>query len=307
MYYSAFDLIFKSDKLHLPELKKVKVNNDIYDVLITQDNHKKWPEIKEGEYDTHFLKMQKNDFRLTILGIAIFRVTKGKNIYWNKLSTEVSESDLKAFLFSSVFGALLIQRNFLLLHGNALIKNKRLIICLGKSGAGKSTISYILMKNGWKLISDDLVAIDDLMNVSIGIQRIKLWQDTLEMFNIENHNLERVRSKINKYIIPKKNLKLANSTSPIYSIFIVYSQDDYLVDPTISDALKIDSEKAKFFLIKDNIFRPRFAKGLQKESLYFKKIISLMKKVPLFLLPIPNNLSKMEDFIIEKFNKNHLT
>ena len=235
------------------------------------------------------------------------KMSKGKNIYWNKLSTEVSESDLKAFLFSSVFGALLIQRNFLLLHGNALIKNKRLIICLGKSGAGKSTISYILMKNGWKLISDDLVAIDDLMNVSIGIQRIKLWQDTLEMFNIENHNLERVRSKINKYIIPKKNLKLANSTSPIYSIFIVYSQDDYLVDPTISDALKIDSEKAKFFLIKDNIFRPRFAKGLQKESLYFKKIISLMKKVPLFLLPIPNNLSKMEDFIIEKFNKNHLT
>ena len=61
MYYSSFGLIFKSEDLHLPELDEIKSKTDIYDVLIKLDDHKKWPNIEEGKYDTEFLKMAKID------------------------------------------------------------------------------------------------------------------------------------------------------------------------------------------------------------------------------------------------------
>ena len=86
MYYSTFDLIFKSKDLLLPELQKVDLKNGNYDVLIQKYNHKNWPSIEKGKYDTEFLKMAKNDFRLTIKGIAEFRVLDSSKIYWDKIN-----------------------------------------------------------------------------------------------------------------------------------------------------------------------------------------------------------------------------
>ena len=68
MYYLTFELIFKSKDLLLPELQKIELGNRNYDVLIQRDNHKNWPFIEKGKYDTEFLKMAENDFRLTIKG-----------------------------------------------------------------------------------------------------------------------------------------------------------------------------------------------------------------------------------------------
>ena len=86
MYYSTFDLIFKSKDLLLSELQKIDSENGNYDVLIQKDNYKNWPSIEKGKYDTEFLKMAKNDFRLTIKGIAEFRVLDGNKIYWDKIN-----------------------------------------------------------------------------------------------------------------------------------------------------------------------------------------------------------------------------
>ena len=63
-----------------------------------------------------------------------------------------------------------MQRGRLVLHGNALHKNGRTIACLGPSGAGKSTLAYFLIKNGWNLISDDLLAINKNGEVYPGIK-----------------------------------------------------------------------------------------------------------------------------------------
>ena len=59
-------------------------------------------------------------------------------------------------------------------------KEDRVILCLGCSGAGKSTLAYSLMKCGWQLMSDDLIAITNDLEVLPGIPRIKLWQDALK-------------------------------------------------------------------------------------------------------------------------------
>ena len=54
------------------------LKNGNYDVLIQKDDHKSLPSIEKGNYDIEFLKMAKNYFRLTIKGIAEFRVLDSK-------------------------------------------------------------------------------------------------------------------------------------------------------------------------------------------------------------------------------------
>ncbi|MES2354006.1 MAG: hypothetical protein V4568_06280 [Pseudomonadota bacterium] len=58
-----------------------------------------------------------------------------------------------------VLGYLLHLRGVLCLHGAVLEREGRAIAVLGDSGAGKSTIAAALVKNGARLLSDDLLVI----------------------------------------------------------------------------------------------------------------------------------------------------
>ena len=131
-----------------------------FDVTISEDINNEWPSIKFGDYDTQTLKVAPNDLRLKINNIASFRVINGKEILWKKEKSSVGFQDIRTFLLGSPFGALLIQKDFLVFHGNALVKNGKAIMFLGHSGVGKSTIAYGLMNSGWKLIADDLVVLN---------------------------------------------------------------------------------------------------------------------------------------------------
>ena len=113
----------------------------------------------------------------------------------------------------------MIQRDIFLFHGNALEKDGKAIICLGGSGNGKSTLAYILSKNGWKLIADDMVAVRPDGVVLPGIPRIKLWHDAVNAFGIEIKNLRSVRKGLNKYILPKESLGCVYHPIPLEKIF----------------------------------------------------------------------------------------
>ena len=107
-----------------------------------------------------------------------------------KNSPDVEDKDILTFLLGSMFGAILMQRGLTLLHGNALEKEGKTIVCLGYSGSGKSTLAYALLQNGWKFMSDDLVAINKGGYILKGIPRLKLWEDSLESFGL---NKEKVK------------------------------------------------------------------------------------------------------------------
>ena len=187
--YSAFGLIWNSSDLDIPELPKIERSIKEFDVSISQDIGDDWPSIENGIYDTNTLKIAPNDLRLKIHNIASFRVTEGKRLYGKK-KPHVDLEILERFGFP--FGALLIQKGFLVFHGNALVKDGKAVIFLGNSGSGKSTIAYGLMKSGWKLLADDLVVLSSNGNVLPGVRRIKLWEDAVKSYKIDIEKLKDV-------------------------------------------------------------------------------------------------------------------
>ena len=63
---------------------------------------------------------------------------------------------------------------------------------------------------------------------------------------------------------------------------------------------QIFGDKIKLFKVLNNLYRPLYIKGFNKEMSYHKKIAELIRKVPIYMLTMPRSLSAMEDWI----NKN---
>jgi len=289
-FYKAFGLILKSINLELPELEKTDFNNNV-DLIIREEDSNNWPNIKENINATPFLNFAEDDLRLDIEGICKIRVYDRKIIAWEKFDKTIDKNEIRVFLLGSAIGALLIQKNFLVLHGCSLEKEGKSIVCLGISGSGKSTLAYALMEAGWNILADDIVAINSNGNVLPGIPRVKLWLDAINQFDLEQKKLLRVRKNLNKYSLFGNDIKKCFQETPLEAIYFIKNRN---VDKTPNQKIfeAINSKKLSLLLIRNLSFRPRFIKGLNKEALNFLKIIEIIKKTRLYSLYLP---SKIED------------
>ena len=150
-FYKVYGLNFCSQDLEFPQLIPLLSDNKIIDVNIFKDNLKNWSPLKNSKFDTEFLIINSKDIRIFIDNVVIIKISEGKNISWDKLNQDLDDRDIIPFIMSTGIGSILIQRNNLVLHGNALEKNGDAICCIGPSGFGKSTIAYAMNQNGWNL------------------------------------------------------------------------------------------------------------------------------------------------------------
>ena len=121
---------------------------------------------------------------LPTLTDTIFRVTNG-NLIEADIADGDSDSYVSVYLMGSGMGAILIQRGFMLLHGSCVTDGRRSILITGDSGAGKSTLAAEFLKNGWKLLTDDVSCLSDIEGtplVQSSYPSQKLWQDALDRY-----------------------------------------------------------------------------------------------------------------------------
>ena len=79
----------------------------------------------------YFLQIDKNNILIKLNQLGILKIMNGNEIRFKKESSLVEDRDINTFMLGSGFGAILIQKDYLVLHGNALEKNNEAIICLG--------------------------------------------------------------------------------------------------------------------------------------------------------------------------------
>ena len=286
--YKAFNLIIRSEELKLKYLEH-HIDGYNYDLLIKEDIRLDFNFFPNKSKSNNFL-ISENGVIVLIKDVGIFRIVEGKLITWKRVNNNVSENDLTTFLLGSILSICLIQRGLLVLHANALEKDGKSIICLGESGVGKSTLAFILMNQGWNLLADDLVAINNEDYVLPGVSRIKLWANTLKELDIQTTNLEKVRPNINKYLIPKQNLKKSQKPVKVNTIYLIER------DPNNADEKlhikDIKDKKLSYLLIREHIYKPFLMKALGLEGEYFKKLTKFQKIHPVKILKLPNNILK---------------
>ena len=293
--YKAFCLNWFSKDLQINELQKSSTPK-LVDVEIKFKDPKTWPKIAPNSNSTPFLNMFDNEVRLRIENVVSFRIIDGKEINFFPENKNIKSQDIKAFLLGSVFAAVLIQRGYSVFHGNALEKSGKSIVCLGNSGIGKSTIAYSLLTNGWNLLSDDLVCIDENFNVLPGIPRIKLWIDAIETFKLNYKVLEPVRNGIKKYIWTPPEDKICLNPTKLSRVYIANKRKN-LFENENSAISEISSEQNAMLALRNQIFRPRFVRGLKKESIYFSRISNVIKSLPIYRMNLPDDIKFMNSWL----------
>jgi hypothetical protein len=85
-----------------------------------------------------------------------------------------------------------LDRDFVF-HGSAVHNGDKSIAFLGESGVGKSTLAAYFCEQGWKLLSDDIVLIDQMENqhfVTPTYPSVRLWPESLEKLSGNHQSVE---------------------------------------------------------------------------------------------------------------------
>lgn len=172
--YKAFGLVIES-ALPIPQIAEAEAAQP--DVRIV-------PAKLRGLVDPEAPSTAEGGCIIPTLTDTLFRVTNGDLIEAD-ICQEDTESNAAVYLMGSCMGAILVQRGFMLLHGSCVTNGNRSILITGDSGAGKSTLAAEFLKNGWKLLTDDVTCVfdrDGIPMVQSSYPSQKLWKDAMDRY-----------------------------------------------------------------------------------------------------------------------------
>ena len=160
-------------------------------------------DVTEPRHIRSYIDGHPNHLMLDIPGKLRMRITDGNRLTYSSYPG-VAEEELRLFLLGSGMGAILMQRGYIVVHGNAvaLEGNTGALMCIGDSGAGKSTTAVAMMQRGLAILADDVCPLDDDAMAIPGMPRAKLWEDTAKRLGIDTAKLDRLRAGDAKFNLP---------------------------------------------------------------------------------------------------------
>jgi hypothetical protein len=265
-HYRCYGLSISSD-LELPELLPAQF--ETADVVISKDQIAS-DAITDGKQLGPFLCADRTQLLMDVPDVARYLIKSGNRITYQPLG-DVDADSIRVFLLGSCFGALLFQRGFLVLHGNAVQVGGGCVICVGHSGAGKSTLAGALVQRGYSLLADDVCAINAHGFIEPGFPRIKLWADTAKRLGIDTLPLNRIRPEIEKFNWPLTD-SFCNRSLPVRAVYVLrqHNKDEFVLDEV--------GGMDRFQLLRNYSYRPRFMKGMQLQPEHLKLCSALAQR-----------------------------
>jgi hypothetical protein len=254
MTYTCYGLTIASE-MALPELIETESDMDPAEADIRiRIGPVSADGLPDGKQLGPFLWTSRDLLWLHVPEVARFLVSGGDSIIIEP-EGNADEDSIRVFLLGSVIGALLFQRGYLVLHGNAIRIGDQCMVSVGHSGAGKSTLAAGFTQRGYEILADDVVPVNaDCLALS-GFPRIKLWQDTASRLGIDTAPLRRIRPGMEKFNYPLHDC-FAGRPLPIRWIYVLES--DHLPETRFEPIRGM----ARFQRLRSNTYRVRFLEGM---------------------------------------------
>ncbi|QUL37819.1 hypothetical protein [Erythrobacter sp. JK5] len=208
-------------------------------------------------------------------------ISDGRSIIYTRYPG-VAEDEMRLFLLGSGLGAILMQRGHVVVHGNAVSVDgsDRAIMCIGDTGAGKSTTAIAMLQRGHAMLADDVCPIGADGRVLPGMPRAKLWLDTAQRLGIDTSELARVREADPKFNLPIGDDQ-CRKPQAIGAFFWLVPEDVAQVQVRQLNGVE------KFAVLRNNIYRPEYLLPLELEVLYLKRVAAIAQDTPLFRVSRP--------------------
>ena len=274
--YNICGLTVQSD-LYFPELETIEKQPDIV--------------IHLGNLDT-FSSSSDNTINSFVAENKIAKVFLNQGIeIVIEPAENIEECVLRNFILGPVLASLLRQRRLLVFHGSAVEINNSAVAFLGKSGWGKSTLASAFHKQGYNLITDDVMAVQMKMDCPMvlpSFPKTKLWKDAATAMEYNVEKLPRVHSNSEKYIHSLAN-RFAETPLLVKRIYILAEGHEHNIEP-------INGRGALVELI-------RHSHGVdlleipELTTFNFNQCLKLIKHVPICRLIRPRSLSQLTESI----------
>lgn len=228
MKYKAFGLSIISE-IPLPELLKMDFYMSDVEIRIGELT-KNWKGLSGKPFD---FVIDINLVMFQIPSVGIFSIEDGKVITVSP-AKDADEDIIKIFILGTCMGAVLMQKQIFPLHGSAIAIDGKAYAIVGDSGAGKSTLASAFLKEGYKLLSDDVIAVsfskdDKKVLVTPSYPQQKLWKDSLTSLGMKISDYQSIYGRENKFCVPISTL-FSTETLPLGGIFELVKTENSEVD-----------------------------------------------------------------------------
>ena len=297
-HYEGFGLYFASD-IDLAPMMKSEVRNA--DVQIIKGFVSK-AGLNQPVVSEPFCQISPGEMWLAIPDVARFHVSGGNSIVVEP-KTGASMQTINLFLLGSCMGAIMYQRNRLVIHGNAIRFNDEAVVFAGTSGAGKSTLAAAFVKRGYQVLSDDLSVVDEHGCVQPSYPQLKIWRDAANKLDIDITGLKPIGYQADKFAYPLQQ-QFYHKPLPIRAIYILHGR----AQNSISIKALTGMEKLK--PLKRHSYRGSFVEGLGLNSAHLKLCGLLAHRTRISKIYRPNqsfDIDALVELIEKDVERSHLS
>lgn len=242
------------------------------------------------------------EFLLNLKRVARFRVRAGSEIIVQPVP-EATEDSIRTFLLSSCLSILLHQRKMFALHVSGIHTERGAVLFAGNSGMGKSTLVSAFLQRGYKMLSDDMLAL--ILNgqgqviVLPGFPQVKLWADSAEALGRSTAGWRRVVIQYDKFAT--STIEYFDPTpAPLHAIYFLHQHQspEFLLEPL--------DDTPRFNAMLDHTWQKLTLSGLGVREWHFHtaaRIAALTYAARLTRPVEPFQLQKMTDLIETDFQR----
>ncbi len=279
--YTAFGLSIRSE-LRLPELPRTAAQAREPDIVIKiGDLSEAW---RACEVQDDYYASADGRFLFYVPDVAIYGIRDGKQIVVSPLAGAEAKI-VRLYLLGTCMGTVLMQRRILPLHGSAVVIEGQAYAFVGDSGAGKSTLAAAFMNRGYRLLTDDVIAVslaaeDSAPHVIPAYPQQKLWQDSIEQLGMETGRYRHLYQS--KYALPVSSGFAANAV-PLAGIFELTATEGEEVELSRYRGLE------RLAILRLHTYRNFLIPKLAGEQWHFSTVARMASRVDMYRLQRPSD------------------
>ncbi|RCW42712.1 aldolase [Paenibacillus prosopidis] len=281
--YNSFGLRIES-YIPLPELPLSEEHTHLGNEKVTvtmKDLTSLWNEFAQTD---EYFTVRDNQVLIRVPDTAIFCIRNGESIIVSPY--EGSEEDkIRLYILGTCMGVILMQKRILPLHGSAIAINGKAYAIIGVSGAGKSTLASILLNKGYKLLSDDLIAVtltqDHIPMVMPAYPQQKMWQETIDQLGMSSTDFQPLFDRETKFAVPVPS-RFCEHPLPLAGVF-------ELVKTETNAALEPINGLVRFHTLLQHTFRSFLIERLNLMEWHFSTLAQFANRMDMYQLQRPSS------------------
>ena len=280
--YIAFGLCLKSE-IALPELMERDGDCDVSIRFGKADL------IREVKAAGSFYKATVDEIKFSRKDYGSITVRQGKEIIIDS-PLNADEAAVRFPIISTALASILQHRGLLVFHASAVVIDGKAAMFLGSPGSGKSTIAAVMHSFGYRVLSDEIVAVQvvgDMPVVLPGLPQIRLLPESTKYLGFDPETMPKIRSDEDKTAYSARE-GFTEKSVPLTRVYVLKIGNENNLEPM--------GPQAAFTEIIKNYYTVGMLKASGAPS-HLKHCAKVISTVPVKWLSRVDGLSHMPNLI----------